>query len=86
MMRGKMSDFGKILLVNSEPHVIFYAGVPLVSDTGFPLGTLCVIDSEPRELSQCQVDALKVLSSQAMSLFSVKKNSLVKGAVTGSFK
>ena len=38
-------------LVEGDPYVIFYAGVPLVSQAGLPLGTLCVIDNEPKTLS-----------------------------------
>lgn len=53
-------------LVEFEPHIRFYAGVPLVASSGDKLGTLCVIDREPKELSGIQRDLLKTLSSSVM--------------------
>lgn len=61
-------------LVTDDPHVIFYAGVPLVTNEGFPLGTLCVIDNKPNSLTKDQEKALKALSNQLMSLFEARKN------------
>jgi excisionase family DNA binding protein len=45
-------------LVQSEPHIRFYAGVPLRDKAGHPLGTLCVIDREPRRLRASEVQGL----------------------------
>jgi GAF domain-containing protein len=45
------SRFAANPLVISEPDIRFYAGVPLPSPEALPLGTLCVIDHEPRELN-----------------------------------
>jgi GAF domain-containing protein len=39
---------GNPLVVN-DPHIRFYAGVPLIGRTGYPIGALCVIDAVPRE-------------------------------------
>ena len=65
-------------LVIGEPHVIFYAGVPLVTPGGNPLGTLCVIDSRPRELADSQLRALQALTSQVMCQLELrKKNSMM---------
>ena len=45
-------------LVLQEPHIRFYAGVPLRDKSGQPLGTLCVIDREPRRLRAAEVQGL----------------------------
>ena len=60
-------------LVTDEPFVIFYAGVPLISQNGYPLGTLCVIDDKPKELTEQQIGALRALSNQVMNLIELRK-------------
>ncbi|WP_442267275.1 sensor histidine kinase [Tenacibaculum sp. ZS6-P6] len=64
-------------LTLSEPNVVFYAGAPLKTKDGFALGTLCVIDSEPRmSLTEGQKESLKALSQQVMSLLELRKQNL----------
>ncbi len=58
----------------SAPHVRFYAGAPLVTQSGHKIGTLCVIDHEPRKLTKTQVSALKSLSRQVVSYLELRKN------------
>ncbi|MDO6596824.1 GAF domain-containing sensor histidine kinase [Oceanihabitans sp. 2_MG-2023] len=59
---------------------IFYAGVPLRNPEGLALGTLCVYDHEPRELTKSQINALISLGKQVMNLFDLKKkNDLLEG-------
>ncbi len=55
-------------LVTGEPHIRFYAGQPLVTRDGFALGTLCVIDSKPRRLSDSQRDGLAQLGNAVIEL------------------
>lgn len=50
-------------LVAGDFGLRFYAGVPLRTSDGFNLGTLCVIDKEPRPVDQDQIDDLKDLAS-----------------------
>jgi len=50
-------------LVADDPSIRFYAGCPLRSENGSMLGTLCIIDRVPRELSADDIEALKDLAS-----------------------
>lgn len=59
-------------IVTGDPHVIFYAGVPLIAQNGMPLGTLCVIDQIPRELTPNQIRSLKALSDQTLKLLELR--------------
>lgn len=61
-------------LVTGDPHVIFYAGVPLVNPEGYPLGSLCVIDHEAKQLNQSQLSALTILSKQVVNLLELRKS------------
>jgi len=60
-------------LVTGDPNIVFYAGIPLVSDDGFGLGTVCIIDTKPRVLSDDQLNALKILSRQTINLLNLRK-------------
>ena len=60
-------------LVTGDPHIRFYAGVPLVTAENQALGTLCVIDREPRQLSPSQQEALRVLGRQAMAQLELRR-------------
>lgn len=50
-------------LVTQAPHLCFYAGAPLIDRHGYALGTIAVVDTQPREFSQAQRALLRDLSS-----------------------
>ncbi|OYQ61895.1 hypothetical protein B9G53_25240 [Pseudanabaena sp. SR411] len=61
-------------LVTHTPNIRFYAGVPIKTVEGYALGTLCVIDYQPRELSQVQLSALKALGSQTAYIIETRRS------------
>lgn len=63
-------------LVEYEPHIRFYAGVPLVAEGGQKLGTICVIDREPKKLSKLQHELLRTLSRSVMEYIGHRRERL----------
>jgi PAS domain S-box-containing protein len=61
------SRFADNPLVVREPHIRFYAGFPLITPDHYALGTLCVIDRQPKSLSTKQIQQLETLSRLVMS-------------------
>ena len=59
-------------LVTGDPNVRFYAGAPLTDRLGHTLGTLCVIDHAPRQLSAEQRHQLVLLSKQVQRLLDLR--------------
>src|SRR5215467_8109215 len=71
---SKDPRFSSNPFVVSDPKIRFYAGAPFTSSDGHPLGTLCVVDLVPRQLTPNQQGALVALSHQVQAQFELRKN------------
>ncbi len=66
------SRFSNYPIVVGAPNIRFYAGTPLTTPEGLPIGTLCVFDVKPHRLNKQQKLMLKMLGKQAFSLMEFK--------------
>lgn len=60
-------------VVTGDQNIRFYAGAPLVTRDGFALGSLCVLDRQPRQLTEAQRQALLALARQVMALLELRQ-------------
>lgn len=67
------SRFKDMPYVQGDPHLKFYAGIPLTSDNGYAIGSLCIMDYEPRELTEQEKKDLTVLASEVMARLKLRK-------------
>jgi len=71
---SKDPRFSSNPFVVSDPKIRFYAGAPFTSSDGHPLGTLCVVDVVPRQLTANQQAALLALARQVQSQLELRRN------------
>jgi diguanylate cyclase (GGDEF)-like protein/PAS domain S-box-containing protein len=69
----KDARFANNSLVLGDAHIRFYTGIPLVSEDGYALGSLCVIDRRPRRLSKYQKNSLRMLANLASALIAAQR-------------
>lgn len=64
----KDERFANLPIVVGPPHIKFYAGAPLITYDGHAVGTMCLLHVDTIELSDLQINSLKVLSKQVLNL------------------
>ncbi len=72
--------FSENPLVTSAPWIRFYAGVPILGEHGYKLGSLCVIDHVPRALTEAQVTLLRALARQVSAQIELRRNATMLAA------
>ena len=63
--------------VTGPEKIIFYAGVPLINEAGFVLGSLCVVDRKRKKLSTEQIVALQIVARQVVEKLELRKKAIV---------
>ena len=74
------------LFSSGEPYIRFYAGTPITSPEGNVLGTVCVVDTQPHQLSQAQVSALEALGRRVVGMLIQARSVSEENAGARSFE
>ena len=61
---------------NDKLNIVFLVGIPLVTEEGYTLGTLCVYDSNPKKMSDVQIAGLQTLAKSAINLFDLRNKKI----------
>jgi len=69
---SKDARFSNNPSVINDPHLAFYAGVPLRNSQNLAIGTFCIMDKTPRELSERELEILKIFANQVMKLLELR--------------
>ncbi|RAK68367.1 LytTR family transcriptional regulator DNA-binding domain-containing protein [Hymenobacter edaphi] len=65
--------FSHTPLVANAPNIRYYVGAPLMSPEGYPLGTMCALDTKPHRLNEAQRDALRTLAREVVSHLELRR-------------
>jgi adenylate cyclase len=65
--------FDRSPMVVGDPRCRFYCGMPLITDEGYALGTLCVMDFEPRQVTFEQIESMRRLSHQVLAQLELRR-------------
>ncbi len=68
--------FRELPFIGSEPFLKFYAGMPLINAEGYALGTLCVMDFQPRQMEFEQAEAIRRLARQVVAQLELSRKLL----------
>ena len=62
--------------VAGDPHIRFYCGMPMINREGYALGSFCIVDFEPREITPAQREAVRRLAQQAVTQLELRRQLL----------
>jgi adenylate cyclase len=73
--------FRQLPMATREPPCRFYCGMPLITNEGYALGALCVMDFEPRQLSFDQIESMRRLSRQVLTQLELRRTLIEYGQI-----
>lgn len=73
-------------LTKGKNPFLSYTGIPLISERGFAIGTLCTIDHKPKKLTTDQKESLKILATQVVRIFELRRTNLELNSASKELK